>query len=66
VKKILIGLGSIFAALVVFAIVMGISSARFKSQQTPFGPECRLAVDLHGPGSSYRWSMRLFAIKRKP
>jgi hypothetical protein len=35
-KKILVGLGSIFALLIVFVSVMGYSSARFKAEQAPF------------------------------
>lgn len=50
VKKILVGLGSIFALLVVLAFVMGISSARFKTQQTPFVTS--FVTDL-----SHRWEI---------
>jgi len=35
-KKILIGLGSLFALIIVLAVVMGGFSARFKREQTPF------------------------------
>lgn len=43
-KNVLLGLGSLFGLLVVLAIVMGISSAHFKTQQTPF--VTRFVTDL--------------------
>jgi hypothetical protein len=49
-KNILIGLGSLFGLLIVFAIVTGISSARFKSEQTAF--VTKYATDL-----SRRWEL---------
>jgi hypothetical protein len=36
VKKLLIGLGTVFGLLIFFAIVMGISSSHFKTQQSSF------------------------------
>src|ERR1700728_4174418 len=35
-KKVLLGLGSVFGLLIVFIIVMGIFSVRFKDQQSGF------------------------------
>jgi hypothetical protein len=34
-KKILIGLGSLIGLIIASAVLMGLFSARFKSQQTP-------------------------------
>jgi len=49
-KRVLLGLGSLFGLIVVLAIVMGISSAHFKIQQAPF--VTRFVTDL-----SHRWEL---------